>query len=157
MPSRLLRLVTIAALAAGACSGSSSSSDNTPGHLTVDPKQGYSSAEVATVITGTGFLAKVTVPQGGGTPTFDTQHHAFIGDRALTKVTWQSTTKLNATVPKDLAPGKYDLTVENALGNRGTAKAAYEVLETPVFSATAVVDHPSVNVGHEQRGSNGHL
>ncbi len=147
MPARLLRLTTIVALFAGACSGSSSNSDNTPGHLSIDPKQGYSSADVATVITGTGFLAKATVPQGGGASTYDTQHQAFIGDRKLDGVTWQSTTKLSATVPKGLAPGKYDLTVENALGNRGTAKAAYEVLETPVFSATAAVDHPSVNVG----------
>ncbi len=146
MPSRLLRLATIAALFAGACSGSSNS-DNTPGNLSITPKVGYSSQPVATVITGTGFLAKVAVPQGGGALTYDTQHHALIGDHKLDDVTWQSQTKLSATVPKGLAPGKYDLTVENALGNRGTAKDAYEVLETPVFSATAAVDHPSVNVG----------
>jgi titin len=108
---------------------------------------GYSSAEVATVIEGTGFLAKVTVPQGGGASTYDTQHHVRIGDHELTGVTWRSTTKLEAMVPKGLAPGKYDLTVENTLGNRGTAKAAYEVIDTPPFSATAVADHPSVSVG----------
>jgi hypothetical protein len=147
MPFSLLRLGVIAALFAGACSGSTANSDNSPGNLSITPNVGYSSAEVATVITGTGFLAKARVPQGGGEPTLDTKHRAWIGDHELTGVTWQSTTKLDATVPADVPSGTYDLIVENAIGNRGTVKGAYAVRDTPPFSATAMVDHPSVSVG----------
>jgi len=147
MLSRPLRLATIAALLAGACSGSTSNSDNSPRDLSITPKVGYASGNVDVVIEGTGFLRKVTVPQGGGEPTLDTRHRAWLEDRELVDVTWQSGTKLEAKVPQGLAVGKYDLIVENAIGNRGTVKDAYEVVDTPPFSATATFDHPSVNVG----------
>ncbi len=149
MLSRPLRLATIAALLAGACSGSTSNSDNTPGNLSIDPVRGYGSDPVGVTIEGTGFLRKATAPQGGGAPTLDSRHRAWLDDEdhPLSGVTWKSGTKLEATVPAGLAVGKYDLTVENALGNRGTVKDAYEVIDTPPFSATAMVDHPSVNVG----------
>src|SRR6266545_4304844 len=147
MPSKLIRLATISALVAGACSGSSSSSDTSPANLAITPNVGYSSDPVATVITGTGFLAKATQPQGGGAPTLDTHHRAWIGKTELTGVTWQATTTLDATVPAGIEPGAYDLIVENAIGNRGTLKAGYTVLATPAFSATAAVDPSSVNVG----------
>jgi hypothetical protein len=165
MPSRRLRLTTIAALLAGACSGSTHDSDNPPGNLAIAPNAGYSRDPVATVITGTGFLVKPTQPQGGGAPTIDTRHRAWIetkdGKKELGDVTWLGTTTLGATVPGGVEPGTYDLTVENALGNRGTRKAAYTVLDTPPFFVTASVDHPSVNVGQtltltvtvENRGS----
>jgi hypothetical protein len=150
MPPRPLRLATIAALLVGACSGSTQDSDNSPGDLAITPSSGYTSDPVATVITGTGFLAKVTQPQGGGEPTSDTRHRAWLGTKDGMKeldVTWRTTTTLDANVPGGLEPGIYDLTVENALGNRGTREAAYTVLLTPTFSATASVGHPSVRVG----------
>ncbi len=151
MPSRRFCLATIAGLLAGACSGSTHDSDNSPGNLAITPSAGYSSDSVATVITGTGFLVKPTQPQGGGAPTIDTRHRAWIetrdGKKELRNVTWRGTTTLGATVPGGVEAGTYDLTVENALGNRGTRKAAYTVLDTPPFSVTASVDHPSVNVG----------
>ncbi len=146
MLSRPLPLATLTMLLAGACSGSTPNGDRSPSDLSITPSQGYSSDPVATVITGTGFFAKAPQPQGGGEAALDTRHHAWIGQTVL-DVTWRSTTTLDATVPRDVAPGTYDLTVENALGNRGTLKAAYTVLPPRAFSATAIVDHPSVNVG----------
>ncbi|OFX20884.1 MAG: hypothetical protein A2V77_24555 [Anaeromyxobacter sp. RBG_16_69_14] len=150
MPFSLLRLGAIAALFAGACSGSTSNSDNSPGNLSITPNGGDSSAPVATVIAGTGFLAKATVPQGGGETTLDTRHRAWIGDYELTKVTWQSTTKLDATVPADVPSGTYDLVVENAIGNRGTLKAAYtarDINSPAALTATLTSSSPTPAAG----------
>jgi uncharacterized repeat protein (TIGR02543 family) len=146
MRSDLLATLALAATVA-ACGGSSSSSGTSPANLSMTPNVGYTGAAVPVVISGTGFLAKVTQPQGGGQPVLDTQHRAWLGSTELGSVTWIGTTTLNAIVPAGMAPGEYDLTVENALGNRGTAKGAYAALATPPFSATATVDHSTVNVG----------
>jgi len=113
------------------------------------PNVGYSGDPAPVVINGTGFLAQVTEPQGGGPPVLNTATRAWLGSTELTDVTWQSTTSLSATVPPGLAPGPYNLTVENAVGNQGTAKGAYTVLATPTFSATATVDHATVDVGQK--------
>ncbi len=66
-------------------------------------------------------------------------------------VTWQSTTKLDTTVRKGITDGTYDLIVENAIGNRGTAKGSYTVRSPPVFSAT-VTARPSRRALHGRRG-----
>ncbi len=138
--------MAVAALLAGGCSGSTPTADQFPAPLSISPNVGYSGDPVAVVITGTGFLAKASQPSGGSTPTLDTHHRAWLGKTEL-DVTWNSTTSLNATAPAGPDPGTYDLTVENAIGNRGELKAAYTVLAVPVFSATASVDHPTVSVG----------
>ncbi len=151
MPPTRLRLTAIAALLAGACSGSKHNNDNFPSGLAIQPIAGYSSDPVAVVITGAGFLVKSTQPQGGGAPTIDTRHRAWIetkgGKKDLSDVTWLGRTKLSATVPSGLEAGTYDLTVENALGNRGTREGAYTVVDTPPFAVTAAVDHPIVSIG----------
>ena len=143
---RARRLFTALAAAAASCSGPTPTSDQFPANLSITPNVGYPTEPVAAVITGTGFLVKASQPSGGGDPTFDDRHRAWLGTHEL-QVTWQGMTTLSATVPAGLEPGTYDLTVENALGNRGELGAAYTVLPAPVFSATAEVDHPIVNVG----------
>jgi hypothetical protein len=150
MPStRLLRLATIAALLTSSCSGTMH--DDSPDSIIITPSVGYSSDPVPVVITGTGFLVKATQSQGGGAPTIDARQRAWLGTKdgkkELNGVTWLAATTLNATVPSGVEPGTYDLTVENALGRQGTRKAAYTVLDTPPFSATAAVDRSSVSVG----------
>jgi hypothetical protein len=122
-------------------------SDARPANLAITPSGGYASAAIPVVISGTGFLAKVTQPQGGGQPVLDTQHRAWLGSTELTSVTWLGTTTLHAVVPAGIAPGKYDLTVENALGNRGTEQGAYTAYATPRFSAVATFDRATVDVG----------
>jgi hypothetical protein len=147
MRSDLLQLLSVAVTLVAACSEPLPPAGAVPANLSVAPNVGYSGDALAVVISGTGFLAKVTQPQGGGAPVLDTQTRAWLGSTELNGVTWLGTTTLNATVPPGLAPGTYDLTVENALGNQGTAVGAYTVLATPFFSATATVDHAAVDVG----------
>ncbi len=130
MHTRLLRLTVVGALFGAACSRSNNS-DGSPGNLLIDPKVGYSSEPVAVSITGDGFLRKVTMPQGGGEAVIDTHHRAWIGDNELSGVTWQSTTRLDATVPRGIKEGAYDLIVENAMGDQGIAKGAYTVRPDP--------------------------
>ncbi|OFX21838.1 MAG: hypothetical protein A2V77_20095 [Anaeromyxobacter sp. RBG_16_69_14] len=152
MPSRHFCLTAIAALLASACPGSKHNSDNFPRDLVIDPIAGYSSVSVPVTITGAGFLVRSTEPQGGGPSIVDTSHRAWLetkgSKRELNDVTLSLDRRtLSATVPPGLEAGTYDLTVENALGNRGTREGAYTAIDTPPFSVTASVDHPSVNVG----------
>ena len=146
MRSDLIGSVAIAAVLALGCSGTNPTSDEFPANLSITPSTGYTTISMPVVISGAGFLAKASQPSGGGEPTLDTHHRAWLGTTEIA-VTWQSTTTLDATVPDDLGPGTYDLTVENALGNRGKLEGAYTVLEAPVFAGAATVDHPTVNVG----------
>jgi hypothetical protein len=146
MRSDLIGPVAIATVLALGCSGTNPTSDEFPANLSIAPSSGYTTISVPVVISGAGFLAKASQPSSGGEPTLDTHHRAWLGTTEIA-VTWQSTTTLDATVPDDLGPGTYDLTVENALGNRGKLEGAYTVLEAPVFAGAATVDHPTVNVG----------
>jgi hypothetical protein len=134
---------------ATACGGSQSSAGADPANLSIAPSAGFAGAAVPVSISGANFLIKVTQPSGGGTPTVDTQHRAWLGSVELADVTWVNANSLQATVPAGLAAGTYDLTVENALGGRGTASSAYVVEPAPSFSATATLDHPAVSVGQD--------
>ncbi len=142
---RFRPLVALALLAAAACGGSSSGGPS-PTVTSVTPPRGYSGDDSLVVITGT-FPPKVTVPQGGGEPVVDYTYRALLGTRALGSVTWSSQTSLTAAVPTGLAAGTYDLTVESALGERVTLKAAYEVVETSPFSATATLSPNPAAIG----------
>ena len=141
----VLVLYFVAPLAA--CSGTEPSPDAVPAGLSMAPDAGYLDEAVPVVITGTGFLTSATESQGGGSPVIDTQTRAWLGSTELTGVTWVGTTTLNATVPAGLAPGTYDLTVENALGNTGTGKGAYTVLTTAPFAETETINPATVTVG----------
>jgi uncharacterized repeat protein (TIGR02543 family) len=149
-PVRRLTVVclALAGTLGAACGGSSSSGSGiSPADMTISPNVGYAGIAVPAIIDGTGFLAKATQPQGGGPPVLDTQHRAWLGSVELTDVKWQGTTELTGTVPADLPAGTYDLTVENALGKRGTVASAYTAVAAPAFAATATLDHTTASVG----------
>jgi hypothetical protein len=133
------------ALLASACSDSGPGSVPVP--AAVVPNAGYASVPTAVEITGTQFLAKATQPSGGGSAPVDTHHRAWLGDVELGDVTWVSTEKLTAAVPAGLPLGPQTLTIENALGERGTLDDAFTVLAAPALSATVSVDRTTVNVG----------
>ena len=130
-----------------ACSGSAPAAGSAPADLSIAPNVGYTGEAVAVVISGSGFLANVSEPQGGGSPIVDTETRAWLGSTELSGVTWVGTSTLTATVPAGLAPGTYDLTVENALGNSGSAKSAYTELAEPTFATSASVIPATVDVG----------
>ncbi len=138
-------LVALALAAAASCGGSSSGGPKLT-LTSISPARGYTGDAIAVVVAGN-FPPKVTVPQGGGAPETDYTYRASLGANALTDVKWSSLSSLTATVPPGLPAGTYDLTVENALGERGTLKAAYEVVETPPFSATATLSPSPAAIG----------
>jgi hypothetical protein len=146
-----IRLVATAALFTAACSGSNpgEGAGEAPKPTGVVPGVGYPTAAMAIEIDGDGFLVKATRSSGGGTPTIDTRHRAWLGDAELSDVAWVSTTKLTAKVPAGLPVGAQKLTVENAIGGRGVLDAAFTVLEAPPFSATIAASRARVNVGQE--------
>ncbi len=146
---RLASLASVAACAAvliAGCPAPEPTSAEIPGSLSLTPNVGTSGASSPIVINGTGFLVKPPGVEGGA---IDTRHRAWLSTTELTGVEWQSTTSLHATVPAELPEGAYDLSVENALGNRGTAKGAYTVLPSASFSATLTPERPSVDTGQQ--------
>jgi hypothetical protein len=146
-----IRATVIAALVAAACSSSTpgEGAGEAPRPTGVTPGVGYQTVPTAIEIDGDGFLVRATRSSDGGTPTIDTRHRAWLGDVELSDVTWVSTKKLTATVPAGLPAGAQTLTVENALGGRGTLDAAFTVLEAPPFSATIAASPATVNVGQD--------
>jgi hypothetical protein len=142
----LLRPPAILLLLAGACSGSTSR-DDVPLPTAVVPSAGYATVATAVEIAGSRFFAKGTQPSVGGGATLDTHHRAWLGDVELADVTWVDTSKLTATVPAGLPLGAQKLTVENALGERGTLDGAFTVLSPPSFSATVSASPTTVSVG----------
>src|SRR5512138_3410033 len=138
--SRFSFAVTALLFLSTGCSGSSPSADQVPRPTSIDPKVGYATAAVPVLITGSGFLAKAQQPAGGGAPVRDTTHRAWLGNVELTGVTWLDTTTLKTTVPPGLPVGAQDLTVENALGERGALNGAYTVLSASGFSGTLAVE-----------------
>ncbi len=141
-----LRPLLLLALLSAACSGTAPSEES-PRPTEVVPNAGYSTAPTAVEIHGSRFLAQATLPSGGGSPTLDTRHRAWLDDAELQEVTWVSTTTMTATVPSGLSPGPHGLTVQNALGERGTLDAAFTVLSAPSFSATIAADRTTASVG----------
>jgi hypothetical protein len=101
----------IVLLLSGASCGSSPPG-NAPAPTAVVPNAAYATAPTAVEISGKRFLAKGTQPSGGGGPTVDSQHRAWLGDTELAEVTWVSTEKLTATVPAGLPLGAQKLTVD---------------------------------------------
>ena len=68
------------------------------------------------------------------TPTY----RAFLGDVELTGVAFSDAQTLTGTVPAGVAVGTYAVTVENALGQRGSKDAAFQVQESGACSAAAI-------------------
>lgn len=90
----------------------------------VDPASASNDLDTRVLITGSNFIATPFV---------------LIGNTPLNDVIWVSATLLEATVPWGLAPGVYDLTVENPGGESGTLAQAFTVTEgIGVWNATAL-------------------
>ena len=90
----------------------------------VDPASASNDLDTRVLITGSNFIATPFV---------------LIGNTPLNDVTRVSATLLEATVPWGLAPGVYDLTVENPGGESGTLAQAFTVTEgIGVWNATAL-------------------
>ena len=113
----------------------------------VVPDSAPSVDPVQVVIQGTGFLASAKQSSGGGTPALDTTQRAWLGEVELQAVTWVDPQTVQAVVPAGLAPGQYDLTVQNALGERGSLDAAYTVLPAAGLVGALSADSSTVNVG----------
>lgn len=141
----LLSPLLLLALLSAACSGGSPA--ETPQPTEIVPNAGYSTAPIAVEIHGSRFLARATQQADGGAPALDTRHRAWLGDVELQDVIWVSTTALTATVPAGLPVGAQELTVESALGVRGTLDAAFTVLSAPSLSATVAVERTTVSEG----------
>ncbi len=118
-----------------------------PRPLSVDPPVAYGSVPTPVVIRGDGFYVRgVQIASGGGH--LDVHHRAWLGGLELADVTWLDVQTLRAVVPPGLAPGTYDLAVENALGDRGAVSGVYRVIAgSPAVLQASVDSTPVANLG----------
>lgn len=105
-------------------------------------------------ILGHGFFPRAVQGASGAAAALDTTHRAWLdGDEALalTDVTWLDEGHLTATIPGALipAPGVHDLTVENALGRRGTLTAALVVGPPAVLALSAGLSRARASTGQD--------
>lgn len=123
----------LAALAAGCLA----TPDLTPRPAGLTPAGGPAGQPTAVTIRGHGFFPRTVQSSGGGPATVDATHRAWLDDVALSDVAWVDEGTLRATVPAGaLALGPHALTVENALGRRGTLAAAFTVIDPAALGAT---------------------
>jgi hypothetical protein len=147
--AQLLRPLLLLAAVSAACSGGTPNGEDAPRPTEVIPNAGYATTPIAVKINGSHFLAQARQQAGGGAATLDTRHRAWLGEQELEDVTWVSTVELTATVPAGLAVGVHRLTVENALGERGTLEGAFMVLSGSSLSATVATNQASVSTEQE--------
>jgi photosystem II stability/assembly factor-like uncharacterized protein len=89
----------------------------------IDPTSAPNDIDTPIVITGTGFLPKLTGTLAMPPPM------AYLGAAELEGVTWVSSTALHATVQWGLAPGVYTLTVVNPDGGTASLTNAFTVTQ----------------------------
>ncbi len=95
----------------------------------VVPASAVAGVEATVKIIGEGFQPAVQGNFDDQTRSrVSAQFSARLGDRLLSNVTYVSASELTATVPGDLPPGTYDLSVADPVGRRATAAAAFTVL-----------------------------
>jgi len=118
-----------------------------PRPLSIEPPVAYGSVPTAVVIRGDGFYVRGVQLASGGSR-IDTHQRVWVGGLELDDVTWLDVQTIRAVVPAGLAPGTYDLLVENALGDRGAIAGAYRVLGGSPAVLRATVDAmPVANLG----------
>lgn len=137
-------LLLVAALALVGCAASP---DLTPRPARLTPGGGPSGVTATVTITGAGFLPRVVQSASGGPQSVDTTHRAWLDDVELADVTWVDTGTLRATVPAGLPLGPHALTVENALGRRGTLPAAWTVIDPAVLTLAATLAPAQASTG----------
>jgi hypothetical protein len=80
----------------------------------IEPNEAPNDLDITVLISGEGFEETPTV---------------YLGETALTEVTWVSETELSAVVPWGMDPGVYALTVENPAGETSTLADAFTVTQ----------------------------
>ena len=143
--TRATTFVLAAALALAACSRDHAR--DAPRPHSIEPAVAYGTVATQVVIRGDGFYVRGVQLASGGS-TVDTHQRAWLGGLELGDVTWVDVQTLRAVVPAGLAPSTYDLTVENALGDRGTAPGAYRVVVgSPAVLRASIEAPPVANLG----------
>jgi hypothetical protein len=127
--------------------GCASAPDLTPRPARLTPGGGAASVAATVTITGEGFFPRVVQSASGGLSSLDTTHHAWLDTVELADVTWVDARTLRATIPAGLALGPHALTVENALGRRGTLAAAWTVIQPAVLTLSAAITPAQASVG----------
>ena len=118
-----------------------------PRPVSIDPPVAYGGAPTAVVVRGDGFYVRGVQLASGGSR-IDTHHRAWVGGIELADVTWVDVQTIGAVVPAGLAPGTYDVSVENALGDRGVLAGAYRVLGgSPALLRASMDARPVANLG----------
>jgi hypothetical protein len=118
-----------------------------PRPLSIDPPVAYGSVPTPLVIRGDGFYVRGVQLASGGSRV-DTSHRAWLGGLELSGVAWLDLRTLRGVVPAGLSPGTYDLTVENALGDRGSIAGAYRVIAgSPALLRAGIDATPVANLG----------
>jgi hypothetical protein len=133
--TRLAAALPLVLLGAFACSLSPSSDLAVNA---VSPSQTEEGTGVDVTITGSGFDLDVSrsVSCGGTAIDLGDGYGAALGDTALVDVTWMGEGELTASVPADLAAGRYDLTVTKPSGDSFVLPDAFEVTAADVDSDT---------------------
>ena len=84
-----------------------------PRPASVEPSLAYGSVPTPVMIRGDGFYVRgVQVASGGNR--IESHHRAWVGELELSDVTWIDAGTIRGVVPAGLAPGTYDVAVENA-------------------------------------------
>lgn len=126
---RLFVTMLLAAVALYGCSGRSGSSQkaqpspaSTPSISSITPQFGWTNADTNITISGANFSpsAAVTFSPSG-----------FAAGMSLTYVAFESSSQLQAVVPKGMAVGWYDVTAINPNGGEGTLRKSFYVSQNP--------------------------
>jgi hypothetical protein len=137
----------VALAAALACAGSSSVPPPRP--VAVEPAVAVAAAGAAVTIRGEAFFFAAVQSLDARESRVSGTHRAWAGDTELLDVEWIDESTLRARVPAGVAPGRYDVVVENAFG-RGVAPQALELLAGAPGALGAVVTCPeAAAVGQE--------
>ena len=124
-PDRALRALALLTAVLAACGDRRAALPPRP--LGIEPSVAYGSVPTAAVIRGDGFYVRGVQVASGGSHV-ETRHRAWLGAVELADVAWLDEHTLHAVVPAGLPAGRYDLTVENALGDRGSIPGAFRAL-----------------------------
>jgi len=144
-PDRALRALALLSTVLAACGDRRAALPPRP--LSIEPSVAYGSVPTAAVVRGDGFYVRGVQVASGGTRV-ETRHRAWLGPLELADVTWLDEHTLQAVIPAGLPAGTYDLTVENALGDRGSTPAAFRSLGgAPPALRAGIEAPPAANLG----------
>ena len=92
----------------------------------MEPSSAVAGVPLAAVVRGASFNLAITSSLENSSVSVRDTFRAWLGGTELAGVTWVDTATLRTTVPA-LAPGSYDLVVEDPAGQRGTLQNALTV------------------------------